>query len=210
MFGISLINNSLPPRDRWRTKRYKAARMLALPDDIQTPRLVLRLIEREAVDACLAGDLQRAEHLLGIRIPGALLDSLTAFKYAQAQLHADPQYRPWSVRAMVLSAARTMVGHIRFHSRPDPDYLRPFVPAAVEFGYSVFPAYRRQGYATEAAGAAMDWAQAAFGIGRFVVCVSPDNTPSLALTARFGFIKIGQHMDETDGIEHIYLRKVAI
>jgi RimJ/RimL family protein N-acetyltransferase len=184
--------------------------MLALPDDIPTSRLVLRLMEREAVDACLAGDLQRAEHLLGVGIPTELLDSLTALKYAQAQLDADPQYRPWSVRAIVLSAARTMVGHIRFHSRPDPDYLRPFASAAVEFGYRVFPTYRRHGYATEAAGAVMDWAQAAFGIGRFIVCVSPDNTASLALSARFGFTKIGQHVDETDGIEHVYLRTVAM
>jgi len=184
--------------------------MLALPDDIVTPRLVLRLMEREVVDACLAGDLQRAAQLLGVGIPIELLDSPTALKYAQAQLDADPQYRPWSVRAIVSHAARTMVGHVRFHSRPDPDYLRPFAPAAVEFGYHVFPKYRRQGYATEAAGAAMDWAQAAFGIGRFIVSVSPDNTPSLALAARFGFARIGQHMDETDGIEHVFLRQVAM
>jgi ribosomal-protein-alanine N-acetyltransferase len=180
--------------------------MLAHPDDIPTPRLVLRLMEREVVDACLVGSLQRAEHLLGIGIPTELLDEPTALKYAQAQLDADPLYRPWSVRAIILPAARTVVGHIRFHSRPDPDYLPPFARDAVEFGYYVFSDYRRHGYATEAAGAAMDWAHAAFGISRFIVCVSPDNTPSLALIARLGFTKIGEHMDEIDGIEHIYLR----
>jgi [ribosomal protein S5]-alanine N-acetyltransferase len=52
----------------------------------------------------------------------------------------------------------------------------------------------------------MDWAHAAFGISRFIVCVSPNNTPSLALIARLGFAKIGDHMDEIDGNEHIYLR----
>jgi len=30
--------------------------MLALPNDILTPRLVLRLMEREVIDSCLAGD----------------------------------------------------------------------------------------------------------------------------------------------------------
>ena len=93
-----------------------------------------------------------------------------------------------------------------FHSRPDPDYLRPFARYAVEFGYYVFSDYRRHGYAAEAAGAAMDWAHAAFGISRFIVCVSPNNTQSLALIARLGFAKIGEHADEIDGIEHIYLR----
>jgi hypothetical protein len=120
--------------------------MLARPDDIPTPRLVLRLMDREVVDACLVGNLQRAEHLLGIGIPTELVDEPTALKYAQAQLDADPLYRPWSVRAIILPAARTVVGHIRFHSRPDPDYLRPFAREAVEFGYHVFSDYRRHGY----------------------------------------------------------------
>ena len=180
--------------------------MLAHPDDIPTPRLVLRLMEREVVDACLVGNLQRAEQLLGIGIPTELLDEPTALKYAQAQLDADPLYRPWSVRAIILPAARTVVGHIRFHSRPDPDYLHPFARDAVEFGYYVVSDYRRHGYAAEAAGAAMDWAHAAFGISRFIVCVSSNNTQSLALIARLGFAKIGEHADEIDGIEHIYLR----
>jgi len=102
-----------------------------------------------------------------------------------------------------------MVGHVRFHSPPDPDYLRPFARAAVEFGYHVFSEHRRNGYATEAAGAVMAWARTEFGIRRFIVCVSPDNKASLALIARFGFTQIAQHMDEIDGIEHVYLREVV-
>jgi ribosomal-protein-alanine N-acetyltransferase len=184
--------------------------MSVLPDDIVTGRLVLRLMEREVVDACLVGDLRSGEQLLGIAIPDELLDEPTSLRYAQAQLAADPQYRPWSIRAIVLQATRTMVGYIRFHSPPDPDYLRPLARSAVEFGYRIFSEHRRNRYATEAAGAAMGWAQATFGIGRFVVCVSPDNKPSLALISHFGFSNIGQHIDEIDGLEHIYLRDVAV
>jgi RimJ/RimL family protein N-acetyltransferase len=102
-----------------------------------------------------------------------------------------------------------MVGHIRFHSLPDPDYLRPFAREAIEFGYHVFIGHRRQGYASEASNAAMDWAQAAFGIRRFIVCVSPNNVASLSVIARFGFDRIGEHDDETDGLEHIFLRELA-
>jgi RimJ/RimL family protein N-acetyltransferase len=103
-----------------------------------------------------------------------------------------------------------MVGQVRFHSRPDPEYLHPFARSAVEFGYYVFPIYRWRGYAAEAAGAAMNWAQAAFGVSRFIASVSPDNTASLAVIARFGFMKIGRHMDEIDGVEDIYLREAAL
>lgn len=183
--------------------------MLALPDDILTRRLVLRLMGREAIDACLAGDLESAENLLGVGIPDELLVEPAALKLAQAQLDADPRYRPWSVRAVILRESRKMVGHIRFHSRPDPDYLRPYARSAVEFGYHVFGEHRRRGYATEAVGAVMDWAELAFGVVRFVVTVSPENKPSLALIGRFGFAMIGQHMDDVDGLEHVYLREVT-
>jgi len=184
--------------------------MPAPSDDIVTPRLILRLMGRETVDAGLAGDLARAEHLLDAKIPGSLLDHPSSLTHAKARLEADPQYQAWSIRAIILPANRMMVGHIRFHSRPDPDDLHAFARDAVELGYQVFPEYRRRGYAAEASGAAMNWAQATFGIRKFIVSVSPDNLASLALIARFGFARVGQQIDEIDGIEDIYLREVTV
>jgi RimJ/RimL family protein N-acetyltransferase len=183
--------------------------MQARADDIATPRLVLRLMERAVVDACLASDLGRAGELLGVRIPDALLAHPSSLRYARARLNEDPLYRPWSARAMILPQAETMVGLVRFHSRPDPADLHPYARGAVEFGYQVFPGYQRQGYASEAVGAVMQWAQTAFGIDRFIVSVSPGNQASRAVIARFGFAKVGEHMDEIDGIEDIYLREAA-
>ena len=71
--------------------------MPAPSDDIVTPRLILRLMGRETVDAGLAGDLARAEHLLDAKIPGSLLDHPSSLTHAKARLEADPQYQPWSV-----------------------------------------------------------------------------------------------------------------
>jgi RimJ/RimL family protein N-acetyltransferase len=99
-----------------------------------------------------------------------------------------------------------MVGHVRFHSRPDPDYLRPYAPNAVEFGYVVFTAYRRRRYAQEALTGVMQWAQRIHGVDRFVASVSPANLPSLNLISKFGFQKVGEAIDPVDRIEHIYLR----
>lgn len=177
--------------------------------DIQASRLVLRLMSREIVEACLSGDLARASRLLGVAIPAELLEEPAALRFALKRLDDTPGYAPWSIRAMIHRQERRMVGHIRFHSTPDPDYLRPYARDAVEFGYHVFAGDRRQRYATEAVGAAMDWAEAAFGIRTFIVTVSPDNTPSLALIAGYGFRKIGEHMDEVDGLEHIFLREAT-
>jgi len=47
-----------------------------------------------------------------------------------------------------------------------------------------------------------DWAASAHGIHRFVASVSPTNAPSLQLIARFGFRRMGEHMDDIDGLEY--------
>ena len=178
-------------------------------DDIETARLILRRLPRQAIEAGLWGDLRTVENRLDAKVPVDLADDPAVLRFALAQLAADPDYLPWSVRALILKESGGMIGHIRFHTRPDPDYLRPYAEKAVEFGYAVFSAHRRRGYAREAIDGAMRWAQDEHGIQRFIVTISPDNVASLRLAGRFGFRKIGEHIDEVDGIEGIYLSEVA-
>src|SRR5215472_8008005 len=127
-------------------------------DDIRTPRLILRHMSDEVMAACLRGELGRAERMLGIRIPAELLDRPTSLQYGLARWADDCRYEPWSMRAVVLPQDSAMIGHVRFHSSPDPEYLRRYARGAVEFGYCIFRDYRRHGYATEAAVAVMEWA----------------------------------------------------
>ncbi|MND08591.1 hypothetical protein D3C83_313230 [compost metagenome] len=49
----------------------------------------------------------------------------------------------------------------------------------------------------------MTWAAKDAGIETFVVSISPSNVPSQAIARRFGFTKVGEHMDEEDGLEDI-------
>ena len=175
-------------------------------DDIETTRLILRRFEPAALQAGLSGDLAVVEECLGAKVPTDLIEDPAVLNYAQAALAADVGYLPWSARALVLKSSMQMVGHVRFHSRPDPDYLRPYAPDAVEFGYVVFTAYRRQRYAQEALTDVMQWAQQIHGVDRFVASVSPANLPSLNLISKLGFQKVGETVDPVDGIEHIYLR----
>ena len=105
--------------------------------------------------------------------------------------------------------ARVMVGHIGFHTAPDPDYLRSLSPGGVELGLSVFPPFRRQGYAREAAIAMVHWAHQTHGVIGFVMSIRPDNTPSQGLAAELGFVRIGSHIDEVDGIEEILEWRVS-
>jgi RimJ/RimL family protein N-acetyltransferase len=129
--------------------------------------------------------------------------------FSQAELDRDPAYLPWSARAVVLKERPEMIGHIRFHTRPDPHYLRALAPRGVEIGYQIFAAHRGRRYAQEALGGVMDWASAIHGVQRFIASVAPANAASLGVIARFGFRRIGEHIDPEDGLEHIFLREVA-
>jgi ribosomal-protein-alanine N-acetyltransferase len=176
-----------------------------LPADIETTRLLLRCLLPEAIRAGLAGDLEAVANRLGASVPLDLLREPAVLQHAAARLAENADYLPWSARAIVLRASMEMVGHVRFHSRPDPQYLHPYVRNAVEFGYVVYPAHRRCGYALEALTGAMRWARDTHHIRRFVASISPSNGPSLALIAKLGFHRIAEHVDQEDGIEHMYL-----
>lgn len=82
----------------------------------------------QVISACLAGDLATASQLFGMPIPEEFLDHPSSLRFNLEQLTADPDYLPWSARAIILDKA--MIGMPRFHSRPDPEYLRAYAPNA--------------------------------------------------------------------------------
>ncbi len=43
-------------------------------------------------------------------------------------------------------------------------------------------------------------------VKRVRVTIHPDNSTSLALTAQYGFTRVGEHRDETDGLLGVYAR----
>ena len=120
------------------------------------------------------------------------------------QFASDPALQPWLLRGMILRETRELIGHIGFHTGPNPAYLAGLAPGGIELGFTVLEPFRRQGFAREAAEALMNWARDQHGITRFVVSIRPDNGPSLALARRLGFQRIGEHLDEVDGLEHIF------
>lgn len=156
--------------------------------------------------ASLAGDQITAERLLGLTIPAAwFVNEQGLMQLRLAQLHQNPTLQPWLLRAIGLRQTKQMVGFIGCHAAPDADYLRAYAPDGVEFGYTVFPEFRRQGYAREALLALMDWAQRTHQVPRFVVSISPQNVPSRRLAEGLGFRKVGEQMDEEDGLEEIFV-----
>jgi RimJ/RimL family protein N-acetyltransferase len=176
---------------------------------IRSERLALVPMSRAFLRASLAEAERNASDLLGMRVPDEWFENVELMRIRLAQLERDPTLLPWLLRAIVRREDRVMVGHIGFHTAPDPEYLRELAPGGVEIGYTIYPAYRRNGYASEAFAALMEWARREHGVQRFVLSISPLNDPSLRIAERFGFRKIGEQLDEIDGPEDIFLREVS-
>ena len=173
-------------------------------DIIQSQRLDLFLLDETALQQSLEAEKETLQKTLGVTVPLDWFEEKELITLRLNQIQREPEYQPWSVRAITLRDDRTMVGHIGFHTVPGADYLNTLAPNGVEFGYTIFRDFRRQGVAREAALAVMEWAHQQHSVSQFVLSISPNNVPSLNLARGLGFQKIGSHMDEEDGVEEIY------
>lgn len=174
-------------------------------DIIHSPRLELIALSPDFLQASLKGDLESASRLIDLVIPIDWLEARWVMEIRLAQIRENPDLETWLLRAVGLREPRTMIGFIGFHTRPGAEYLNSYAPDSVEFGYSIFPEYRRMGFASEAAGALMQWATLEHGVTRFVVSISPANEPSLQLAGKFGFRKVGTVTDSEDRVEDVFL-----
>jgi [ribosomal protein S5]-alanine N-acetyltransferase len=161
-------------------------------------RLELASMSHAYLSAVLRGDLEASRRELDVELPAELADSSYVLQLRMDQMETDPTIQPWLLRLMIpLSGPRQAVGHIGFHSPPDGE-------GRVEVGYTVFPAHRRQGLATEACRALFAWAATEHGITRFRASVSPTNDPSLSVVRKLGFRRTGVQWDEIDGEELVF------
>jgi RimJ/RimL family protein N-acetyltransferase len=171
---------------------------------ISSDRLDLIPLTPAFLHASLQGDSTTAEALLGLAIPAEWFAEQRLIQIRLTALQQNPALQPWLLRAIGLRYQQVMIGHIGFHTQPGAEYLRDFVPGGIEYGYTVFSSFRRQGYAREACEALMQWAYQTHHVTRFVVSIRPDNIASRRLAEQLGFKQIGSHVDEEDGLEDIY------
>ncbi len=67
-----------------------------------------------------------------------------------------------------------------------------------EIGYSLVRQFWGQGFATEAAKAAMAWFDAEQGARRIACMINPGNFPSLAIAAKLGFVRYAAHVEDDE------------
>jgi RimJ/RimL family protein N-acetyltransferase len=167
---------------------------------IRTARLELVSMTVPFLEALGRGDGAAAAAEIDAAGPRGQPEQLELFvQYRLATLRVNPSARPWLGRALVLTdagGARRIIGTAGFHAPPDDE-------GRVEIGYRVDPGYRGQGYALEAVHGMFDWA-AAQGVHRFVASIAPDNKASLALAVKLGFERVGEQVDDIDGVEYVF------
>ncbi|GIM90803.1 GNAT family N-acetyltransferase [Paractinoplanes toevensis] len=154
-----------------------------------------------ALEALLADDLEAARTITGVRLTEWFLsDEITwLWRMRLDQIAGDPRAADWIARAAVSVPDEVVVGAGGFHGPPDESGM-------VEIGYSTDPAHRRRGYARAMVTELLRWAATEPSIRTVRATISPDNKPSLATIAGFGFAHVGEQWDEVDGTELIYER----
>jgi ribosomal-protein-alanine N-acetyltransferase len=155
---------------------------------LHTRRLVLVPCSVQMAQAALR-DRDGLESRLGAQVPQEwpgqdLREFLPLYAW---QLQADPTLLGWGIWLMIRAAERTVIGDAGFKGKPGGE-------GTVEIGYSVLPAYRGQGFATEAARALVDWALAQQDVRRIIAECSPDNAASVRVLE-----KLGMQRREADG-----------
>jgi ribosomal-protein-alanine N-acetyltransferase len=165
---------------------------------IETDRLALHALSPSLVALLVARDWEEAR---ATDPPYDITDETFAgdagvLQRRHEQLMADPTEEPWLYRVAVLRGTRHVIGRAGFHAPPDADGM-------VEIGYSVLPAYRRQGFAWEMARGLIAWG-ALQGASHCLASVRPDNTGSLATITKMGFVRVGEQIDEIDGLEWVH------
>ena len=161
---------------------------------ISSQRLRLVPLSPEALAALMRGDRAAAEDALegtfppSELVPPLMADVLDFFLEIAA---VGPEGAAWGARAYITADGRDIVGMGGFTGAPDE---RRFAT----MGYSIFPAFQRLGYASEAARALADWALTQPGVMGVRATISPRNIASERVAAYAGLYQTDAIEDDPD------------
>ncbi|MET8141286.1 GNAT family protein [Sphaerisporangium sp. NPDC005288] len=156
-------------------------------------------LSRTAMSALLDGDLAAASNTAGVALTEYFVTDRARWlwRFRIDQMAADPRHAQWMVRQAVTGPEGVVIGHAGFHGPPDEAGM-------VEIGYAVAPDFRRQGYGRAILIELLRRAAAEPAVKTVRATISPDNVASLATIAGFGFVEVGEHWDEEDGLGLIF------
>jgi len=135
-------------------------------------------------DLCaLFGDLDFTRHIMGRALNGEEVWSRLLRDLGHWQVLG---YGNWTIRSRADGTYVGQVGVLDYRRHIDPPLDAP------ELGWGLVPAHQGRGYGLEALSAALSWTDGHLTAPRTVCMIAPDNTPSLALATRVGFLAYAQ------------------
>ena len=163
-------------------------------DIIETTRLRLVPFDMRLMLAARAQDRAALAEFLGCEVaPGWPSDGVLNHQLP-GQIAAFEQGIPlkWLGRLIVLRARPTLIGVINLKGAPDDE-------GRVEIGYEVQQVFRREGYASEAATALIEWCFADATVTAVRARTLKQNEPSQQMLRQLGFKRIGPQRDPVLG-----------
>jgi len=119
-----------------------------------------------------------------------------------ADLELHPDWERWLLRAVVLrDADAKVIGHCGMQGPPED--------GRVDIGYTIAPAWRRMGFASEATAELTDYAAQTGEVTRVRLCIAPSNIASQGVARKLGFLATGTRWDDVDGEELTFERVVG-
>ena len=155
---------------------------------LETQHLLFLPFSLELKKMTLHNKSQLVEHI-GARVPDDWPgpDFAEALPFFIEQMEKDSSGDVWD--GIILSKGdQVVIGDMGFMGGPDE-------AGAVEIGYSIVPAYRNRGYATEMAHALVTWAFQQPDILAVVAECLQDNIGSIKVLEKLGMRRVGLHDD---------------
>lgn len=154
--------------------------------EMQTKRLFLRTLTEE--DASVVRNFGRDE----FETEEAALEWIRWVKKKNAEGRLIVNFYIW------LLQSNECIGRVYIHSKPELD-------GEVEIGYGICKEYRNNGYATEAAKAAVKFAFEKAGLDTLVAIVKPENIASRRVIEKLGFVHHGvRTVPDDNGVDCVF------
>jgi ribosomal-protein-alanine N-acetyltransferase len=166
-------------------------RLTATNRVIRTPRLELVPWTLELVDAFITNDQAAAERAFGVRYPepfGPPPETGDILHFFRDSIEYDASNGAFVVRMMVRTEDRMAVGNIGL--------IAPDEAGRSMYGYSVYPEFEGNGYASEAARAIVDFGLTLDSITAIYATIPVGHTASEKVSTRAGLVKTGTQIED--------------
>jgi [ribosomal protein S5]-alanine N-acetyltransferase len=158
---------------------------------IETTNLRLVPCELAHFDAVL-NDPKLLQRMLGVKLTEGWLEFPESMQFGYEYLKVSPDALGWWTYLFIHAKDRALIGNGGFVGLPDES-------GKVEIGYSIAPAYRSQGFATEVAHGFVTYAFSTPQVKMVDAHTLSEINPSTRVLEKIGMTKIGTAHDADEG-----------